>query len=94
MGGDFITNRSRISVRMILSALRSSTFSITTFTNLAQSLRTSIKRDAIGIHRRGYVFLRFALARSRNKIFRRATTGVYSSKKTGGTSTRGANASV
>ena len=49
MGGDFITNPSRISVRMILSALRSWNFSITTFTNLAQSLTSTqtSKRDAV-----------------------------------------------
>ena len=41
MRGDFITNQSRISVRMILTALRSSNFSITTFTNLAQSLTST-----------------------------------------------------
>ena len=47
MGGDFITNPSRISVRMILSALRSSNFSITTNSDFHTS-----KRDAIIIIRK------------------------------------------
>ena len=90
MGSDFITNRSRISVRMILSALRSSTFSITTFQTWHAMAYIGVVNFCCACANLFWVYIlsvvdpviTFLVALLRGANYE--TTG-FSSKKTGGT---------